>query len=1089
MAARGMTTRDVLLRIISQLESKGFDETRKQLADLDKLNRRAFFGALSHGLKSAAGEAFRLLNPLNLIPKTLGVITGGFSLLGRVATTALGVAVGQAISVVTSSLAQLAQAPVLVAARVGALETVFWRIGHQAGYTREQLEGLVEGLKETGITTQQALSNLLRMIQANLDLSKATQLARVAQDAAVIAGVNSSEAFERLLHGITTLQPEVLRGLHIVVDMQTEIKRYADAHDIAAGAISATTKQQIALDAVLRAGATIAGSYESAMTEVGKKLGSLSRDIEECQLAIGRGFTPILGAAVDILRGTLKEIRGFFEKHRAVFEGFGDAAAEGMKTGWERAKAYLGEITGALLPDFDPQAWFQGGVDLVVNLADGLLTGLSDYVIPAVISIADVIASFLLGASPPKRGPLCKIIQGAIALMETYMTAFGQADYGILDRVLGPIEQRLRTGVTLGEIGETEVFGRIAQVRAQVAEIIAAFGETGAIPTEKMAELAQLIGVAGDQYARLLELHLQFKAATEKVEQLEKQVAEAREAGFIPEALKEQLAAAEQERDEVGKRVQLAELELRQRQRNVDLMGQYQQLMGRLAKQVERVAVSQRRAAKATEESTDVASQLAKAVGELPQKIDEARQKWKETFLEMFSSFSRLETPLAKLGDFVKGFIGFYSPEEQRQMQQFGDDVSEGYRQGEKARETFNLLVEGIKALPGKVGEWIAKLQEVQTWFEGLPPWIQDVLKGALILAAVNVATGGMVTGLTTALISVGLALGPLGWALTILATLILTNKEELQRWFAPEGPEESRTFQMGAVIKTSLYNALPEGTIKEWYDRRFMVPMAEALAGSKEKLLVHGHVGIRDPLVAAAQEATDAIVGHSIIPEMVTSVIQWLTQLKTRAITLLTQLKTQAITLLTELKAKAIQLFTEIKTKVTQLIADMVQEVLDSLIELRDNSEEILEATAVIFETMADRMGEAVREIKDEIGKLLKDLDRLIQKAEDAKDAMEDAGLMGESPSRFELGLRGIADAMRDLPSLTVDWTRTLNVQAMPVPAVAMAGGGTTIYLMVDRFEFPAIRSARDAGDFWAEIQAQTERATARAHVPGGVG
>ena len=62
----------------------------------------------------------------------------------------------------------------------------------------------------------------------------------------------------------------------------------------------------------------------------------------------------------------------------------------------------------------------------------------------------------------------------------------------------------------------------------------------------------------------------------------------------------------------------------------------------------------------------------------------------------------------------------------------------------------------------------------------------------------------------------------------------------------------------------------------------------------------------------------------------------------------------------------------------------------------------------------------------------------------------------------------------------------RMINVA--PMPAVGGAGGGTTIYLGVDRFEFPSIRSARDAGDFWTELQAQTEEATAKAHVPGGV-
>lgn len=56
------------------------------------------------------------------------------------------------------------------------------------------------------------------MIQAELDLSRASDLARLAQNAAVNAQINSSEALGRIIHGMTTFNPLVLRNMGIMVN-------------------------------------------------------------------------------------------------------------------------------------------------------------------------------------------------------------------------------------------------------------------------------------------------------------------------------------------------------------------------------------------------------------------------------------------------------------------------------------------------------------------------------------------------------------------------------------------------------------------------------------------------------------------------------------------------------------------------------------------------------------------------------------------------------------------------------------------------------------------------------------------------------
>lgn len=196
----------------------------------------------------------------------------------------------------------------LLSARVETLGVVLNTIGTTAGYSSKELSSFVSGVKAMGITTQESMQSLTRMVQSNLDLAKATQLARVAQDAAVIANTNSSDAMGRLLHGITTLQPEILRNLGIVVNFQQAYQNFADASNRAVDSLTQNEKQQIAMNAVLKEGEKIAGSYENAMGTVGKQLTSLPRYTEELSLKFGELFKPALGVVVGEFTEMLKSL-------------------------------------------------------------------------------------------------------------------------------------------------------------------------------------------------------------------------------------------------------------------------------------------------------------------------------------------------------------------------------------------------------------------------------------------------------------------------------------------------------------------------------------------------------------------------------------------------------------------------------------------------------------------------------------------------------------------------------------------------------------------------------------------------------------
>ena len=251
----------------------------------------------------------------------------------------------------------------LLAARVETLGVVLGVVGNNAGYSKTQMEQYSQGVAAMGITTEESRQTVIRMAQANLDLGKSAQLARVAQDAAVIANINSSDVLQGIMHGITTLQPEVLRTYGIMVNFEMEYKKVALASGRTVEMLTAHEKQQIAMNLVLDKGSAIAGSYEAAMGTAGKQLMSVKRYMDELKLSIGNVFTPVLSVAVTEFTGSLKDMGKWFKDNpstvkdwaASVVHSFFSARAELMRLAMLTDKIG-GSLTAAGMLLFGPGA-------------------------------------------------------------------------------------------------------------------------------------------------------------------------------------------------------------------------------------------------------------------------------------------------------------------------------------------------------------------------------------------------------------------------------------------------------------------------------------------------------------------------------------------------------------------------------------------------------------------------------------------------------------------------------------------------------------------------------------------------------------
>jgi len=291
---------------------------------------------------------------------------------GASATHMLSAAIGSMAAILgTARITGFIRDVTLLAGRVENLNTVMLTVGRTASVTDGEMRVMQDRMKDLGITTQVSRIILTRFAQNNLKVADSLRIARIAQDAAVVAGLNSSETAERMMIAVQRLDTRMLRNIGILINLRNEYQKIAIATGRYENSLTAGEKQQIVLNAVMRAGTALSGAYESALQDVYKQWTTLERKIEEAQRTIGENFLPIfriLVSTFDDFLDTVADTENGLASLIAILAG--GAAGFGLAASVLAVLAAVVALVGFLGP------WTIG--ILAVSTAVGLLvTGLS----------------------------------------------------------------------------------------------------------------------------------------------------------------------------------------------------------------------------------------------------------------------------------------------------------------------------------------------------------------------------------------------------------------------------------------------------------------------------------------------------------------------------------------------------------------------------------------------------------------------------------------------------------------------------------------------------------------------------------------
>lgn len=231
-----------------------------------------------------------------------------------------------AIRSLVSTVTDFIKSSFTYAARTEELGVALYSMARAAGVSEAAIGAQEAVIRRLNITGQETRIVLSRMLQAQLDVTKGTDLAIAAQDLAVVTGDATAETYERLILGITTMQPRILRTAAVYTTLTEIMRENKKETGQTATSLSSHQKQQLLLNEVLNQAARVTGNYDAAMGTAGKQMRTAIRIVDDLKNAFGQQFLGILFGVVK----AFNTIGDFFKDHVVLFDIFFALVASGF---------------------------------------------------------------------------------------------------------------------------------------------------------------------------------------------------------------------------------------------------------------------------------------------------------------------------------------------------------------------------------------------------------------------------------------------------------------------------------------------------------------------------------------------------------------------------------------------------------------------------------------------------------------------------------------------------------------------------------------------------------------------------------------
>jgi hypothetical protein len=408
---------------------------------------------------------------------------------GLLSTVGVG---GQFASTISSWVSGLVGAAAPIAAIVAgivALVAVFVTLGNRSSeiegvrnafYALNAQFGVMadETLARLRTSSQGTISDFKLMETVNRSLAGSTdalgqaylenfdELLAIAQVQARATGQSVEYLFDSLIRGIKRGSPLIIDNTYLVIAEAEAHERYAEQIGITVEALTDEQKQIALMEATVASGMRAieaAGGVQLTTAMKIQQMGvTLQNTFDRAAMAIKPLWDLIVDGALFMLNiiipilTVIIDFIGFTIKRTVVLAR---ALVGWIASIFAPVISKVQEVWAFLTENIDAIA--QGAGRMMAGYANGILEGLTKYVMPAIILVATAISRFLIGQSPPPEGPLSEIFNGGAAVMDSWIQGFVGAS-------LDPVSQvAMSVSTLMGDIAGMT----LKQVNQQIAQL------------------------------------------------------------------------------------------------------------------------------------------------------------------------------------------------------------------------------------------------------------------------------------------------------------------------------------------------------------------------------------------------------------------------------------------------------------------------------------------------------------------------------------------------------------------------------------------------------------------------------------------
>lgn len=369
-------------------------------------------------------------------------------------------------------------------ARVVDIADSFRRLSGEAGVLANVL------LKDLRTAARGTVSDFELMQRANLALAGTTGLFRtqflegmpklleIARVQARATGQSVDYLYESLITGIKRTSPLLIDNTGIVLKVGEANAKYAAELGKTVEQLTVEERQTALLNATLEAGAVAVEKLGTANLTATEKVAAIGVTIQNAFDRVAVAIQPLWDLVTGVLLDIVTVIGDFISNELAP--AIHDVArfiaeliqfiAPAVRAIWgfiQPVFQRIADAIGFLVKLIQPQleAFFRGGFFLIGALAGGIQRAYTELVQPLIIAIAEFIASFLSGESPPPEGPLSDIDQGGKNTMLAWLEGFASAPLDSVEEVTAQVAEMMGDVANMSLVA---VQTRIAQLDAQL---------------------------------------------------------------------------------------------------------------------------------------------------------------------------------------------------------------------------------------------------------------------------------------------------------------------------------------------------------------------------------------------------------------------------------------------------------------------------------------------------------------------------------------------------------------------------------------------------------------------------------------------